>query len=139
MNPSDKKALLEKLEANHLIYKELSFSGRTIIIHETTGHSSRRLGAMSVQLEQDTSVGEDEKNALFTLYIPLMVCSAGDLPQSYDDFFWMKNSDIEEWTQAARKMNPQLFSLLDFQEKRLDKYMSDQELSKKKKRRSGSK
>ncbi len=132
MNPSDKKAILEKLKSHSILYRDLSFSGRNIIVHETTGHDSRKFGELTVQIEQDAGIDKDTKNVLFTLYIPLVSCSDGDIPQTPDDFLWMKNEDIEAWTKEARKMSPRLFGLLDVQEERLDKYLSEQELSKKK-------
>jgi hypothetical protein len=132
MNQSDKKTLLEKLESNGVLYRDLSFSGRNIIVHETTGHTSRKFGELTMRIEQDASIDNNTKNALFTLYIPLVSCSDGDIPQTPDDFLWMKNEDIEAWTKEAREMNPKLFGLLDMQEERLDNYLSEQELSKKK-------
>lgn len=142
-----KKELLERLTANGLLYEELNLSGREIIIHEVTGHSSRKIGMISMQIEHDTKLDENLKNALFTLYVPLVACSEGDLPESYDSFFWMKDSDIEIWTKHARLMNPKIFLLLDEQEKRLESYISeierkkkaDQEIEKKKKKRTTSK
>lgn len=138
MKEAAKKSLLEKLESNHLLYKVFDFSGRIIIVHEATGHSSRKFGELSIKTEQDESLAEETKTALFSLYIPLMSCSEGDLPQTPDDFFWMKNEDIETWTREARTMNPQLFGLLDLQEKRLDQFLSDSDRAKKKKRRTKS-
>ena len=139
MLKKEKQELLERLNQSGLLYEELTLSGREIIIHEATGHSARKIGEMSIAIEGDKGISEDVKNALFTLFIPLSACSAGDLPQTSEDFFWMKNDDIEEWTKKARAMNPQFFALLDLQEKRLNQYLSESELSKKKKSRSSSK
>ena len=118
-----KKELLEKLEAHGLFYKVLNLSGREIIIFESTGHSSRRIGAMIAEIETDASLDEGAKNALATLYVPLMACSMCDVPVSYDDFFWMKNEDIEEWTREMRAVNSKIFALLDEQEKRLNLFL----------------
>jgi hypothetical protein len=139
MKDTDKKALLERLESHGILCTDLSLSGKSIIVHEATGHTSRKFGELTFQIEQDVSIDENTKNALYSLYIPLVSCSDGDIPKTPDDFLWMKNADIETWTKEARKMNPQLFGLLDMQEKRLDKFLSEQELSKKKPKRSRSK
>jgi hypothetical protein len=138
MKPAEKKALLERLEGNGLLYKILPLSRREIIVHEATGHTARKMGELSMEIESDKSLNEAQKDALFSLYIPLMSCSAGDLPKDYDDFLWMKNEDIEEWTKQAREMNPNLFSILDFHEKHLQTYLSEQEIQKKKRKRSKS-
>jgi len=124
MQKQDKEILFERLKKSGLFHKTLSLSGREIVIHETTGHSSRKRGALAMQIEQDESLSEDVKNSLATLYVPLMSCSEGDVPESYDDFFWMKDADIETWVREARQINPPIFALLDAQEERLKIFMS---------------
>lgn len=136
MNADVKKALLEKLTAHGLIHEVLDLSGREIVIFESTGHSSRKIGAMIVDIETDATLDESAKNALATLYVPLMACSEGDVPENYDSFFWMKNEDIELWTSRMRAMNPKIFALLDEQEKMLTHFLhsiSEEEREEKKK------
>jgi len=133
MQASEKQTLLERLKESHLLFEEFNLSGRIIIIHETTGHTSRRIGEMVVAIEGDPDLSEGIKDSLFTLYIPCMACSEGDLPKSYDEFLWLKSEDIEQWVKKARKMNPKIFSLLE-QERRLTVYLDRQEQAKKKSR-----
>ena len=138
MDTSERKELLERLKKSGLLYESISLSGREIIVHEATGHTSRKIGAMSVELEGNADISNETKNALFTLYIPLVACSAGDVPEGHEEFFWMKNDDIETWLVAARKLNPKLFTLLDIQEERLGQLLTEEELAKKKPKRSRS-
>lgn len=135
MTDPEKKDLLEKFKSHGILYKDLSLSRRNIIIQEATGHTSRKYGELTVMIEQDAGIDPNTKNALYTLYVPLVACSAGDVPQTPDEFLWMKNEDIETWTREARRLNPQLFGLLDAQESQLDDLLSEQELSKKKPKR----
>ncbi len=123
MNADVKKALLEKLTAHGLFHEVLDLSGREIVIFESTGHSSRKIGAMQAAIEIDTELDEGMKDALSTLYVPLMACSEGDVPESYDAFLWMKNEDIELWTSRMRALNPKIFVLLDEQERKLNLFL----------------
>lgn len=130
-----KQEILERLEAHGLLYKVLGLSGREIVIFESTGHSSRKIGALQAAIEMDTELDEGMKDALSTLYVPLMACSEGDVPENYDAFFWMKDGDIEEWTREMRAINPKIFALLDEQEKKLSLFLhplSQKELEEKK-------
>lgn len=135
MDTIKKEELLERLNANHLHYEVLDLSGREIIVHEATGHTSRKIGEKSYEVESDPAISESVKNTLFTLLIPLTACSEGDIPKDTDEFFWMKDADIESWTRCARKINPQLFLLLDDQEKRLEQFLATPATKEKKSRK----
>lgn len=134
-----RKEILERLEKAGLLFESIHLSGiyKEIVVHEVTGHSARLIGQLSIEIGTDDSLSEDVKDALFALYIPLTACSQGDVPdcgkeQGYQNFFDMKDSDIETWTRTARKLNPQIFNLLDLQEAALSKYLTAEELAKKK-------
>lgn len=140
MDASQKQELLDRLKTSGLLFEVLNLSGKEIIVHEATGHTSRRIGVLSHEIESSTDVSESVKNSLFTLYIPLVACSEGDVPSNPDDFFWMKNEDIEEWLRVARKINPKIFALLDLQEKQIEAIMlTEAQLAKKKRKRTKSK
>lgn len=134
MQDQVKTDILDRLNKAGLLFETINLSGvyKEVIVHEATGHTSRKIGQMAVEFESDASIDEATKNAIFTLYIPLLACSEGDLPKSPSDFFDMKEADIEKWTVTARKLNPQIFGLLDIQEKRLKAFLSDEEKAKKK-------
>jgi hypothetical protein len=137
MKPADKKALLEKLESFGLQYKALSLTKREIVVHESNGHTAAHLNELFSRYIADETLTPQKKNGLLTVYAPLAACSAGDVPNE-DDFYWMKDADVETWVREARALNPHLFARLSEQEQLLSE-MSEEELAKKKKSRRRSK
>lgn len=140
MQAQDKKDALERLERAGLQYSVINLSGayQEIIVHEATGNTHRMMAEMVAEVDTDVSISHNTKMAVISLYIPTIACSKGDMPKTYEEFFDMKNSDIDTWVTTARKRNPQLFGLLDEQEKVLNKFLSEDAIEEKKRKRSKS-
>lgn len=124
-------------ESNGLLSETIKLSGRAITVSEATYMMGMKRGTLIAEADVFEPDDDDAKdvalsiNVLKSVYAPLAACSSGDVPTP-NEFFKMREADIEEWTRVARKLNSHWFKWLDEVEKMLDE---DAASASKKKRR----
>jgi len=103
---------------NGLKTKKLDLSGRKITVSEATYMMGIQRGLAITEIMENPAEDDIAQNVLLNIYVNLKACSAGDVPGP-DDFFKMRESDVETWIKEARALNPSWFYFLDRAEKAL--------------------
>lgn len=111
---------------DNLITDSLDLSGRKIEVKEATGLASIQRSRMFEELSATPHPDEYVQAFLLNVYVNLACCSNGDIPKGIDEFLDMRESDIEKWTVAARKLNPHWFAWLDNAEKIIGELSQEQ-------------
>jgi hypothetical protein len=97
-----------------LVQVTIQLRKRVITVTESNYFSSFRQGNLFTVLDKEfnDNDGEDssktteqivQENLLFNVWVPLVSCSAGDVPTK-DEFLWMSEIDIQFWVETAREL-----------------------------------
>lgn len=128
-----------KRNMENLLTENIDLSGRKIMVSEATYlmgiERGRIIGLMTAATAE--SPNEIQSSVLINVYSGLAACSTGDVPTA-DDFLQMRDSDVQKWIDAARRLNGHWFEWMGEAEEALTdvtKTINDKKKGKKTRKR----